>query len=333
MNASAPQYLKTYSTKRTAVKILFAAAVLLIAADLLIQKIYLGTNAERKKLSSTETEEKFRNAVFNFGLEKNWVHKKENNKSGYSSYLVELPPDLPVTVILKEFKEIFRKDFVTLESEEKKINGTTFLKIISGDELILYSQFRYNPALTRKAGEISFLLQDVTGLNEKEDSVLLNSPELFNLVLIPSKESAKKALKISRSGKHYSILLNNEIPELKYNFKENYTEARLKASVREILADFPDLRFILIDEGSAIYRSVIYSIIEKEFLERNIKIFKKGSADLLPEDEDVIGAFNRIAAAKERKFILTTVQNFLLLQPEITKYKKIGCRFVEPLLL
>jgi hypothetical protein len=325
---------KFSSSKRKIVNILFFTAVILILLNLVLDKIFLGSVKEEKELSGIELDNKFRTAVFNFGLETNWMKKirLNRNDSIFASYKIDLPADLPVILILREINESFKKDYVHVESEEERINGRTKLKISSGNRIKLAAEFRYNFNLKRNAGEISFLLLDILNLNEKEDSVLLSSPELFKIVLIPSKASAEEARKISRYGKEYALLLNDEIPELKYSFKESYSPLRLKASVREILTDFPDLKFFIIDDNSGLYSSAVFPFIEKEFEKRKLNLLKKSSLELIEGSaaENIILRFKKITDTKEKKTILTTVQNYFLLDPEIIKYKKIGCKFVSP---
>lgn len=325
------------SSKRKIINILFFTAVILILLNLALDKIFPGSVKEEKELSGIEIDNKFRNAVFNFGLKTNWIRKirLNRNDSVYASYKIDLPPDLPVILILREINESFKKDYVHAESEEERINGKTKLKISSGNRIKLAAEFRYNNNLKRNAGEIGFMLLDILNLNEKEDSVLLSSPELFKIVLNPSKASAEEARKISRYGKEYVLLLNDEIPELKYNFKESYSPLRLKASVREILTDFPDLKFFIIDDNSGLYSSAVFPFIEKEFQKRKLNFLKKSSLELIEgaAAENIISRFKKITDTKEKKTILTTVQNYFLLDPEIIKYKKIGCKFVSPSLL
>jgi hypothetical protein len=325
---------KFFSYKRKIISILFFTAVVLILLNIAADKIFLGSLKELKELSGQEIDKKFRTAVFNFGLERDWVKKSpaRNNGTFYSSYKIDLPADLPVTLILKEINRLFKEGNVNIYSEEEKINGKTSVKISSGDEIKLKAQFRYKSALKRNAGEISFLLLDILTLNEKEDSVLLSSPESFYIVLIPSKSAAEEAGKISRYGKKYALLLNDEIPELKYNFKEGYSEGRLKASVREIIADFPDLKFFIIDDNSALYSSRVFSFVEKEFIRRNLHFYKKSGLESLQESgaEDIVSRFKKIGASREKRNILTSIHDYILLGPEIVKYKKIGCRFIPP---
>jgi hypothetical protein len=320
-------------SRRKTVNILFSTAVILLLLNLAIDKIFLSRDSIKKEVSEIEIEKKFKTALFNFGLEKDWVKKiqGENNETTFA-YKIDLPADLPVTLILKEINNLFEGDNVNIESEEERINGKTILKLRSAAELKLISEFRYNSGLNRNAGKISFLLLDILNLEENEDSTLLNSPELFDIVLIPSKESAEEAKKISRYGKRYGLLLNDEIPELKYNFKEAYSEARLKASVRDILSDFPEIKFIMIDKKSGLFSSKVFPFVEKEFLKRNLRLFDKNSLDLIDaqETEEIIKIFKRVADTKKRRNILISAQNFILLQPEIIKYKKTGCKFVEP---
>jgi len=331
-----PAPLKNQSFRKKIAYILFFAAVILILLNLVINKIFPVNVKENKELTADVIDKKFRTAVFSFGLEPEWVKKIKLKRSDplCTSYRIDIPADLPVTVILREINEFVKHDYVQVRSEEEKINGKTRLIIYSNNLIKLTAEFRYNPDLKRNAGEISFLLQDGLTLNEKEDSVFLNSPELFIVVLIPSKSSANEAVKISKYGKEYALLLNDEIPDLKYNFKVGYSPARLRASVREILTDFPDVQFFIEDENSSLYSSAVFPFVKKEFTKRKFIFYKKSSFDLIEgaEPQDVFSKFKNIADSKEKINILTSVHNYFLLQPEILKYKKIGCKFVSPVL-
>ena len=101
--------------KRRSVYILFAVAILLLALNLFLHKLLPKTNPEREALilSGLEINNRFLQAVNNFGLEEDWiVVRKLSNKpdSLFSYYTIKLPPDLPIPVLISWAVKSIAKD-------------------------------------------------------------------------------------------------------------------------------------------------------------------------------------------------------------------------------
>ena len=112
---------------------------------------------------------------------------------------------------------------------------------------------------------------------------------MFGYYVIPSKESAEFVKKHLKLKKEYVVLLNDDIDELKYKLKNDYSEARLKSSIRSIIGSFPNAAFILVDDNSNLFKSSIFNFVANEFEKRNIKLIKKSSLlDITDESKNQI---------------------------------------------
>lgn len=326
------------SVKRRAVFILFAAAILLLAINLLLNKLlpqaYLGQNAS--KLSGMEINNRFLHAVNNFGLKEDWIIKRKLSgkpDSLFSSYKLKLPADLPIPVFIREVKSEFQNDSVDIKSIEKKMGGETNLKIYSGGVLKLSSNINYDKNLVRKRGSIGFLIEDVT-LDDKEDSLLFDVPESFAVLLIPSKENKNNTDYILNKSKQFAILLNDEIEELEYKLKEDYSSNRILNSVKSMVASFSKAIFFVIDDDSELFRSKIFPIVASELEKRKIKILRKSIFYSLKydEDKDLFTSFDNLfkQIGEEKRIIVINAEELQLLLPEIARYRKVGYKIINP---
>ena len=155
------------SAKRRVVYILFVVAILLLASNLLLNKLLPESNPKHEAfiLSGLEINNRFLQAVNNFGLEEDWiVVRKLSNKpdSLFLSYKIKLPPDLPIPVLIREIQTELSGDSVEIKSIEKKMGGRTKLEIYSGGFLKLTSEIDYDKKLLRNRGSVGFFIEDIS---------------------------------------------------------------------------------------------------------------------------------------------------------------------------
>ena len=331
----------SHSVKRRAVYILFAVAVLLLAVNLLLNKLLPETNPEHEAfiLSGLEINNRFLQAVNNFGLEEDWiVVRKLSNKpdSLFSSYKIKLPPDLPIPVLISEVNTELSSDSVEIKSIEKKMGGRTKLEIYSGGFLKLISDIDYDKELVRKRGSVGFFIEDIS-FDDQEDSLLFDVPESFAVLLIPSKENKKHSKFILNKGKEFALLLDDEIDDLEFKLSEGHSNNRILNSVKSIIGSFSRAIFFVIDDDSELFHSKVFPVIFAELEKRNIKLLLKSTFYQLENDEetDLINSFDSLIKqlAEEKLFIRSNVEGFRLLLPEIARYRKVGFKFINPSLI
>jgi len=329
------------SAKRRAVYILFAVAILLLASNLLLNKLLPETNQKREAfvLSGLEINNHFLQAVNNFGLDENWiVVRKLSNKpdSLFSSYKIKLPHDLPIPVLISEVYTELSGDSVEIKSIEKKMGGRTKLEIYSGGFLKLIADINYDKDLVRKRGSVGFLIEDIS-FDDREDSLLFDVPESFAVLLIPSRENKKHSKFILNKGKEIVLLLDDEIDDLEFKLSEGHSNNRILNSVKSIIGSFSRAIFFVIDDESELFHSNVFQVISSELEKRNIKLLLKSTFYQLDNDENIelVNHFDSIIKnlGEDKKIVLSDAENFRLLLPEIARYRKVGFKFINPSLI
>lgn len=329
------------SAKRSTVYILFASAILLLALNLILDKLLPVSDKinESAVVSGFEIEQRFLNAVNNFGLEKEWIIKRKLSRkpdSLFSSYKIKLPPDLPIPVLVSEIKTELSGDSVIINSIERKMGGETNLEIYSQGFLKLTSSINYDKNLVRKRGAVGFLVEDIS-LDDQEDSLLFEVPESFAVLLVPSKENIKHSKVILNKNKQFAILLNDEIDDLEFKLNEDYSNSRILNSIKSIIGSFPKAIFIVIDDESDLYNSKVFQIITLELEKRKIKLLRKSAFYQLKyeEEKDLFTSFDSLfkQLGEEKRIILVNAEELQLLLPEIARYRKVGYKFINPSLI
>ena len=205
-----------------------------------------------------------------FGLLDDWIKETKSSKVDYT-YKVKIPKDLSIPVILAGINSNFWESGVTINSVEKIFSGRTILEIKLEDEIKLRADFDYDRNIFRSAGTAAFILENFE-LSSFEDSLLLEIPEPFSPLLIPSTENLILSKFIIDKQKNYSLLLNDDIPELKYKLKDSYSQNRLKGSLLSIINDFSSATYFFIDDQSGLFNSSVFSYMKDELIKRKIKI-------------------------------------------------------------
>jgi hypothetical protein len=321
------------SDKNKIIHVLFIFAVLFLAANLLFDKLHGKKPAENTELSIEEINIRFNNALSNLGMSEDWIKKKKEDED-HTVLQVQVPNDLPVALILQEMNNVFKPDETEFHSIEKTIGGKTILNISSGNEIKLTAEFSYNKKIRRKTVRIGFL---VTGLGVKEetDSLLLNYPESFAALLIPSRSSAEFVKKTARYNKEYIVYLNDEITELGFKLSDSYSERRLKNSIRSIVGSFSKAIFFLVDDNSNLYSSSIFPFIKDEIEKRKIRLVEQSRFKWLTNtpEENLASNFSlkleSIAGGEDELFIISS-SDLVSLQNETASYRKRGYKFTNP---
>ena len=327
--------MKFNLNKKSVLLVLFSTALVFLIANLVLNINDNENNLKSNKteLSIAEIDSLFRLSLRNFGLLDDWIKESKSPKAD-NSYKVKIPKDLSIPVILAEINSNFWESGVTINSVEKIFSGRTILEIKLEDEIKLRADFDYDKNIFRSAGTAAFILENFE-LSSFEDSLLLEIPEPFSPLLIPSTENLILSKFIIDKQKTYSLLLNDDIPELKYKLKDNYSQNRLKGSLLSIINDFSSATYFFIDDQSDLFNSSVFSYMKDELIKRKIKIVKLSYLQKLNFNEMnlLISSFDTFMKNTEEGESITfliSAENFGNLLPEIKRYRKVGYKFVHP---
>ncbi|MHB8580173.1 MAG: hypothetical protein ACYDA4_09980 [Ignavibacteriaceae bacterium] len=319
---------------------LFAIAIFLLAANLIVTKIYKSKIKPHKavEIDDAEINKIFLQAVFDFGIQKSWVKQKRisdfSNDSLLSSYSIEVPNDLPIAEILQEIYSSLHFKNVQMICHEKTIGGENNLNIYSNDKLKLKASFNYSPDIRRIGGMIGMVITGLENLSESKIARIIMAPETYTAALIPSKKTSELADSLILNRKQYDVLINNNIKEMNFELNEHFPKDRLGNAIRDIIGAFPDAQYYIIDDKSKLYSSKVYAFIKNELTKRGIKIVLESSIAHLESgsDQQIENNFRSIAHQSDggnQIFIEVPADYYFTIKPDVSALIKIGYKFIS----
>ncbi len=320
--------------------IIFGIVIVLLILNIIVIK-YIEKNDQpknREAISGIEIDSLFRTALDNYGFSNNWIVKEKiKNISGdslYSTYSVSVPKDVPIHLIILELKNLYWQAEVDIDAEELVRTKKTLLKLSSGKQLKLAAELFYNDNMKREYGTVSFLVSDLPLEDEQVLNLFLDTPELFYVVLTPNDDSKKRLSVLSKAGKRYALLLDDKITELNFKLSGNYTNDKIKKSIKEIVGTFYNAVFFIIDDRSDLFESQKYPLIKSELLKRGIVLVPASKFETLSASKvnaaDNFKDFMKTLQKKDEKVLLVQAGELSSIVNLISSYRKIGYKFIYP---
>jgi len=322
--------------KKRLVNILFAIAIILLAANLIASKLL---NKEYvpsvNEITVDEINQKFLSAVYDFGIEKQWVHIKKVHDSTSDSlinmYSIEVPKDLPVAEILQEIFSAFYSENVQMVCHEKSMGGSNDITIYSNERAKLKALFEYSNDIKRNAGDIALIITGLDNLNENEVSKIIMAPENFTAAIVPSKKDTQLADSLYSNRKQYVILLNDDISDMDFKLQSNFPDDRLGNAIRSIIVNYSRALFFVVDDNSKLYKSKAFIFIKNELQKRNIRIVLESSfAHIEGNAEKFLRQFAHQIDGGKQILLELRAEDYLTVKPEIYALIKVGYKFVSP---
>jgi len=320
--------------------IMFGIVVILLICNIIIAK-YIDKNEQpknREALTGIEIDKSFQSALKNYGFSDSWISKRKikniTGDSVFATYSVKVPNDIPIHLLILELKNIFWENEVSLEAEEIVSGKRTLLQLSSEDKLKLAAEFYYDAKVIRQFGTVSFLVNDLPLQNEEILNSFLKTPELFYTVLTPKDDSKKCLTELSKAGKRYALMLDDNITELNFKLSGNYSDDKIKKSMKEIVGTFYNAAFFIIDDRSDLFLSKKYPLIESELLKRGIILVPKSKFESLSSQkvnaEDKFQDFMLTVQKNDEKVLIVNADDFLTISTLIPSYRKTGYKFIYP---
>lgn len=320
--------------------VLLIVVITLLFINIIINKL-INTDEppqNREEISGIMIDSLFRSALYNYGIQKDWIKKKNIRKvsgdSLYATYNIIVPKDVPIHLLQLEVQDLLLDYNAEIKSEEKSKEKKVLLLINSDSQLKLAAEFSYNNEIRREYGAISFLVNDITPDDIEKYNELLRTPELFYAVLIPESKSKSLLNDLNEFERRFAILLDDNIIEFDYKLSPSISEERTLLSLKNIISSFYSAAFFIVDVNSDLFESKNYTLIKEALKKRNIKIVESDRFDWLKinslNPESSFGDFLKRVSKVDEKVILITAEDFLLISKLIPEYRKIGYRFIQP---
>lgn len=314
--------------------VLFSLAVLLLLVNVILAKIYPLQSDVKKTLSEIEINKMFNDAIKKFGLNDEWITLKtgrdKSSNNSFPNYIISVPADLPIPVLLSQVFEDFSSTETTILSNEIKTGGFSTLEIFSNGKKILKADFDYDISIRRKSGLIGFIIFDEGQFDEDNFKTLNSSAERFSFLFLPNHELIKI---LNNCKKEFALILNDEITDRDYKLETGYSTDRLQLSVKAIINSFGNAAFFMIDDQSSLFNSSREEMIIDWLEKSKLRFLHKHDILQLKSEFNLHNEFNDILKSMsdgEAKLVLISSFDYLSITDDIAGGKKIGYKFINP---
>ncbi len=326
-----------YSNKYKTIQSLFALAVVLLIANLLLERFNSEDGKKTTEVFNAEIKPAKVDSLFiaslkSYNIKQNWIHKspikKDKKKSLIYIYKIDVPNDLPNILLIKEIYKNLSGTKLQVTSKEVKAGGTSLLEISNADKLVLSAVFIYKKEIAHSAGylNLSVILPDDLGDENKYN--ILNLTKDITLLFSPSTKNIDLANEVSKNNKEFALIINNNIEELKFKIKNSFDESRIRQGVNAILKFFPKTKFILFPSNfnpsykvkTAFKRMRIKLLYQKNF----INFTKKYKTGL----KKIFRSYVMSTGTNDTLNVVLSLENIMKIRTDLNKYGNLGYKFI-----
>ena len=324
--------------KTKIIKFLIAAAVVLLIVNVALN--YKKKPPKREPVNERsvhQIENVFFKVLDDYGIEKDWISTKKVKPAEEDSirvqYFVKLPTDVPVPLIIKDINKVIEKDITAFVSEEKKIFGTTEVRIYTNEILKLKATLIPDKESIRKRNELSFIISDALDLSDANYKKFLSVYFPATALVTPGLDVQTKIDTLKNYLKEYAVYLNDDIKDSELKLNPGFQKQILRGSIGNIISDFKEAKLYVVDERSKVFRSPIYGFVRDEFKRQGIILHPKSEFINLETKEDsvLVSKFrsycNDSTGTRQKVFILK-FEDFQKIFGEIERLKKKGNKIV-----
>ena len=326
-----------YLNKYKIIQILFAVAVVMLIANLLVGRFNSEIDSEPKlefdkEISPNKVDSLFLASLKNYNINQNWIHRSSTKRNKKTSalyiYKVDVPNDLPNVLLIREIYKNLSATKLQISSKEVKVGGTSLLEISNANKLVLSAVFIYKKDISHLAGYLNLLVFTPQDFGIENKNELLNSTNNITLLFSPSTKNIDLANDISKNNKAFGLIIDNNIDELKYEINNTFDKSRINQGVNAVLKAFPKTKFVLFPDNfnpnlkirSAFRKMGTKTLFEKKLINFT-KEYKTGLRKLFKSYVMNTGVSDTL------KVIIST-DNFFIVKKDLKKYEKLGYRFV-----
>lgn len=289
------------------------------------------------ELSIHQIEKVFFKVLDDYGIEKDWISTKKVKPTEEDSirvqYFVKLPADMPVPMIIKDINKVIEKDITAFVSDEKKMFGTTEVRIYTNEILKLKATLIPDKENVRNRNDLSFIISDALELSDANYKKFLSVYLPVAALVTPGHDVETKVDTLKNYQKEYAVYLNDEIKDSELKLNPGFQEHILRGSIGNIISDFKEAKLFVVDEKSKVFKSSMYGFVKGEFLRQGIVLRPRSEFINLEPTEDslLIPQFRSLcddSTGVHQKLFILNFENFQKIFGEIERLKKKGNKVI-----
>lgn len=290
-----------------------------------------------KELSVLQIEKVFFKVLDEYGIELKWISKKKTKHteedSTLAQYSVKIPSDVPIPLIIRDINKVIQKDITGFVSEEKKIFGSTEIRIYTNEILKLKAILTPEKNIIRNRNKLSFIISDVTDLSESDFNKFLSISHPLACTIVPDGNLKIKTDTMKNYRKEFAILLDDRINDSKMKLKQEYQKEILRGSITNIISSFKDSPFYFVDERSSLFKSPIYNFVRDEFKRKGINLIPSSALIELNANEDSelyskFRFYSNDTTGIRQKLFICSFNNYQKILPELDGMRKKGNKLI-----
>lgn len=322
--------------KKQITKYLFVIAVALLLINVAID--FIKKNSSKKEKPNTELTANYIDSVFisvlaEYGIEDQWISVKNISLPYEDSIsrqlIIKLPADLSIPLIIKDVNRIIENDITGFVSEEKKIFGTTEIRIYSNEILKFQASLIPDANTIRDRNKLSIIISDAYDLSASDFNSFISIPHNLCAATIPGQNTEAQADSLKTYSKEFIVILNDENTETKFRLDPGDRKELLKNSVINILSGFKNAVLFCVDEQCKLFNSTVYNYVRDDFKRHGVKLVHKAEFIQISSDDEteLFSKFKYHAEDKSggnQKIFLMTFEEFLKIRNELEKFRKKG---------
>ncbi len=324
--------------KKKFTKYLFLFTILLLIINLAVDLIKRPKKNENvNELTINQVDSVFKFVLDEYGIDSAWITTKKlriaDEDSISKQYVVMLPSDLPIPLIIRDINNIIQKDITGFVSEEKKIFGTTELRLYTNELLKLQATLVTDPNAVRNTNNFAFIISDAFDLSDTDYNKFLELPYTLSAAVVPGQAAVVKADSLEKYSKEFVVLINDDLTENKFRLRVDYQKELLKRSVNSITTGLQKGAVFTIDEKSKLFNSTVYNYVRDEFKRKGKIIVPLSQFIYLDsgDNNELISKFRFHRDDKtesKQKIFYTSFDGFNVLRNELEKARKKGSRVI-----
>ena len=327
--------------KKTFTKYLLITAVALliinVAIDLIIKPKKKNEN-QNTELTAHQIDSVFISVLSQYGIEDEWISTKKVKIQGEDSlskqFVIKLPVDVSIPLIIKDVNKIIENDITGFVSEEKKIFGTTEIRIYSNEILKMKATLTPDTSAVSTRNELCLIISDAYDLSKSDYNSFLSVPYMLCAVEIPGDDAVAKSDSLKKYSKEYLVFLNNDNSETKYRLESGDQKELLKNSVLNIVSGFKNAVLFSVDEQSKLFNSTVYNYVRDVFKKYNVKLVNAGEFIQIASenDEEIVSKFKyhcEDTTGEKQKIFFVTFDDFQKIRGELEKFRKKGNKIIS----
>ena len=313
---------------------LIVSAIVLVAINIFFKSDLFSHTPDVNDIDEAQLNQRFRNILTDFGIDDKLIKESKltdkNSGHEFSNFKIQVPKDLSIPEILQVIFKSFRKDSLVLNSVEKNKGGKSTLSMKFGKSVVLQSEFDYSKTYSRNKGYIALIINDGDP-GSSSTNALIESSARLNFLIRPGTTYLQYLDFIKDNGQQFSILIDDDITEQKYELAPSHSEQRIVTVIKTLVTDFQKAVCFIVDDNSTFYNSANYKIFNRELSKRNIKLFKISEFVNLNYSDTLSAIFREeiknIRSGASKVFLLSE-KSYSALNPGIAHFKKEGYRFI-----